>query len=129
MRSSSSSPGTTRNAVGAGTVVIEEPAVHHQEGRSDTTANERTRFIFEGHGFHHLPLVGRTTISTRGPGEKKRAPYGYSARIADDYNLYWPDDPLAGCATLLLIPAADYTSILKAPVEREMRETVRGSRK
>jgi CRP-like cAMP-binding protein len=81
----------------SGSVMLEERAVHH----NDLAKGVRKWVVAPGHGFHHLPFLNR---------DKK---YGYSARVAGQNG-----------AKLLVIPKADYTSILLREVEREVRDTV-----
>ena len=85
----------------SGSVVIEEPAVHHQDQATST----RKRLVPTGFWFHHLPFVSEGT----------KRPYGYSAYVSDAEQ---------HGASLLLLPAADYTSILRRQIEREVRDAV-----
>ena len=73
-----------------GSVLVEEAAVHHQEGAAQVDGATRQRVVGAGDGFHHLPLLLRSRC------------YGYSARVAD-----------AAGASLLLLPSAEYASVLR----------------
>jgi CRP-like cAMP-binding protein len=85
-----------------GTVILNEPVVHHLEQACAPTGATRERRMCAGHGFHHLPLITRAES------------YGYSVRVAD-----------GGVASLMLLSTADYDSILRRDTERDAFETVR----
>lgn len=83
----------------SGSVLIVEPAVHHQEGLlpAGTSRRMRQRTLCAGASFHHLPLVSKSKC------------YGYEASIPAS----------SSGASLLLLPVTDYVQIFGAIVERE----------
>jgi hypothetical protein len=91
----------------SGSVLVEEPVVHHLEGGAQgaaaqgTATKTRQRMVAAGHSFHHLPLVTAARC------------YGYSARVAHEKG-----------ASLLLLPSADYATILHRSIDLELRATV-----
>lgn len=88
----------------SGNVVVDEPAVHHQEEINAPPVHQqsRERLLSPGHAFHHLPLVTRSRS------------FGYDAKVVDD-----------APAALIVINAADWLAIFGVSVESELRATVK----
>lgn len=86
-----------------GEVEVEEPRVSLNEGLSGREAvQKRTKIYNAGMCFHHFPLVMQSRF------------YGYNARV--------PEGSMG--ASILIVSKADYISILRRTIDRDMTETV-----